>query len=72
MMATRHAADPRMTVVLIIRNRREELARTLDMMTSLPEQPCSAWTRRSLLTGWFSFRHGEVTVGDLLALESVS
>jgi hypothetical protein len=27
---------------------------------------------RILLTGWFSFRHGEVTVGDLLALESVS
>ncbi len=27
---------------------------------------------RVLLTGWFSFRHGEVTAGDLLALESVS
>jgi glycosyltransferase involved in cell wall biosynthesis len=42
--ATRQAADPRMTVVLITRNRREELARTLDMMTSLPQRPCSAWT----------------------------
>ena len=27
---------------------------------------------RILLTGWFSFRHGEVITGDLLALESVS
>jgi hypothetical protein len=26
---------------------------------------------RVLLTGWFSFRHGEVTAGDVLALESV-
>jgi hypothetical protein len=42
MMATRQAADPRMTVVLITRNRREDLARTLDTMTSLPGQPCSA------------------------------
>ena len=27
---------------------------------------------RVLLTGWFSFRQGEVTAGDVLALESVS
>ena len=26
---------------------------------------------RVLLTGWFSFRHGEATAGDLLALEAV-
>ena len=26
---------------------------------------------RVLLTGWFSFRQGEVTAGDVLALESV-
>ena len=32
-------ADPRMTVVLITRNRRGELLRTLDRMTSLPERP---------------------------------
>ncbi len=32
----------------------------------------AARTERILLTGWFSFRHGEVTAGDLLALQSVS
>ncbi len=32
-------ADPRMTVVLITHNRREELTRTLGLMTSLPERP---------------------------------
>jgi GT2 family glycosyltransferase len=38
-MVTWSAADPRMTVVLITRNRREELTRTLDTVTSLPERP---------------------------------
>ncbi|MEU7261155.1 polysaccharide pyruvyl transferase family protein [Streptomyces rimosus] len=28
-------------------------------------------TRRTLLTGWFSFLHGEVTAGDMLAAEAV-
>lgn len=39
MMATRQTADPRMTVALITHNHRDELVRTLDMMTSLPERP---------------------------------
>jgi hypothetical protein len=32
----------------------------------------TARTERILLAGWFSFRNGEVTAGDLLALQSVS
>jgi GT2 family glycosyltransferase len=32
-------ADPRMTVVVITRNRRDELLRTLGLMTALPERP---------------------------------
>jgi hypothetical protein len=32
-------ADPRMTVVVMTRDRRPELVRTLDRMTALPERP---------------------------------
>jgi hypothetical protein len=32
-----------------------------------PDQPA----QRILLTGWFSFRHGEGTAGDVLALDAV-
>jgi glycosyltransferase involved in cell wall biosynthesis len=38
-MVIQPTADPRITVVLITRNRRGELLRTLDRVTSLPEHP---------------------------------
>ncbi len=40
-------------------------------MTPFPAAGAAAPVR-ALLTGWFSFLHGEATAGDVLALESVS
>ncbi|HEY0718264.1 MAG TPA: polysaccharide pyruvyl transferase family protein, partial [Streptosporangiaceae bacterium] len=40
-------------------------------MTGPAPDPPGARSGRVLLTGWFSFLHGEATAGDVLALEAV-